>query len=428
MKSLLIHLSDYHRGGGGGVAMHRLYLGLKRAGVDSKILCGLKTIQSPDISQIPRKPKLERLIKLVTANLGLNDIHLVGSYKIKQLEVYKQADILDFHGTHSNTLSYLALPRLTEDKPAVFTLHDMWALTGHCAYSYDCERWKTGCGQCPYPDEHPKIRRDGTAIEWKLKNWVYNRSNLSIVAVSRWLTDLAKQSILQNFPIYYIPNGIDTNIYKPLDPEQCRFLLGLPSDKKVLMFGALSLQNHRKGGDLLLKALQNLPNALKRDLVILTIGNGGEVITQALDMQHVNVGFVSSDHLKAICYSAADLFIHPTRADNLPLVLLESMASGTPMLSFDVGGVPELVRPGVTGYLAEAENVQDLCQGIVELLEDEPQRRKMEWECRELALQEYALELQIQRYLTLYDGLIENNPINLEQKHHSNSHLVLSET
>ncbi len=108
------------------------------------------------------------------------------------------------------------------------------------------------------------------------------------------------------------------------------------------------------------------------------------------------------DRLKSITYSAADLLICPTRADNLPLVLQESMACGTPMVSFKVGGVPDLVRPGVTGYLAQPEDAQDFCNGIVQLLEDETLRERMSQNCRAIAVAEYPLELQAQRYIELY--------------------------
>jgi glycosyltransferase involved in cell wall biosynthesis len=119
-------------------------------------------------------------------------------------------------------------------------------------------------------------------------------------------------------------------------------------------------------------------------------------------MPNLNLGYVSSDRLKAIAYSAADLFIFPTRADNLPLVLQESMACGTPMVSFKVGGVLDLVRPGVTGYLAQPEDPQDFYHGIMQLIEDKNLRASMRQTCRAIALEEYPVELQGQRYIELY--------------------------
>jgi len=443
MRVLLVHLSDGHLGGGGGIAMLRLHQGLRKAGIDSRILCRTKTQDSAYITEIPHLPRLESQLKKATAKFGLNDIHLLGSFKIKQKEAYRDADVIDFQGIHTGTLSYLTLPSLTKNKPAVFTMHDMWAMTGHCVYSYDCERWQQGCGSCPYPDTHPRIQRDNTHLEWHLKKWAYNHSNLAFVAPSRWLFEQATKSMFGQFPIHRIPYGLDTEIYQPLDPEACRVELGIPANKKVLMFAALKLDAARKGGDLLLAALQGLPAALKSELVLLTIGDHAEAMTKEIDIQTVHLGFVSDEHRKAVAYSAADLFLFPTRADNLPLVLLESMACGTPMVSFNVGGVSDLVRPGMTGYLAEPENVEalreailhpsdqslwsqkhssesvtDFRNGIIHLLEDEPLRQHMRQQCRKIILQEYREEIQVKRYIQLYNQLL-HLPENLKKNNFS---------
>ena len=139
---------------------------------------------------------------------------------------------------------------------------------------------------------------------------------------------------------------------------------------------------------------------------MLTLGNGSETVAKALGMQTLNLGYVNSDRLKSIAYSAADLFIFPTRADNLPLVLQESMACGTPMVSFKLGGVPDLVRPGITGYLAQQEDIQDFAKGITELLEDVKTRLEMSKRCRMISVEEYGLELQARRYIDLYADLL----------------------
>jgi glycosyltransferase involved in cell wall biosynthesis len=407
MKVLHLWKSDSpSHGGGGAGSMYRLHSNLRRAGIDSKILCEIKTTGSPHVTRIRLRSRWESRIRPITERLGLNDIHRVGSFRIKRHESYLEADIVNFHGIHSGFISYLALPSLTESKPAVFTVRDMWCLTGHCAFSYDCERWKIGCGDCPYPDAHPAIRRDATRIEWKLKNWVYGRSDLTLVALSKWLTEQVKASMLNRFPIYHISNGIDTKIYQPLDPDKCRYTLGIPPGKKVLMFMATALKRFQKGGDLLLEALHSLPESLKTEIVLLLLGKGGEEIAEASVIQALDLGYISNHRLKAVAYSAADLFVCPSRAESFGMVLLESMACGTPSVCFNVGPVPELVRPGITGYLAETENAKDFCNGIVQLLEDEPLRNYMGQKGREIALKEYPSELEAQRYIELYRQLL----------------------
>ncbi|MBW4630336.1 MAG: glycosyltransferase family 4 protein [Iphinoe sp. HA4291-MV1] len=403
----ILHINQSDISGGAAIAGYRLHQGLLAQGINSRLLVGKVETSSDRVASVPSNYYIERQLLRVTSRLGFNYLNLISSFDIPKHSFYKNADILNFHNLHTGYFNYLAIPSLTQNKPAVFTLHDMWSFTGHCAYSYGCDRWKIGCGKCPYPDIYPTIARDNTHLEWKLKNWVYSRSNLTIVTPSHWLTQQVQQSMLKRFAIHYIPNGINTKAYQPLDPEKCRSILDIPTGKKVLMFGAESLTDSRKGGDLLLKALQNLPASLKTEIVLLTIGNAGEAISEAVEIATLNLGYVSSDRLKSIAYSAADLFIFPTRADNLPLVLQESMACGTPMVSFKVGGVLDLVRPGITGYLAIPEDADDFCRGIVKLLEDESLRDRMKQNCRAIALEEYPLELQAKRYIELYRQVLE---------------------
>lgn len=412
MKILHVNQSDVS--GGAAIAAYRLHQGLLAQQIESHLLVGKATIKSDRVAEVSRSRRVEAQLARLTNELGLNYLNHINTFGVSKHSFYKQADILNFHNLHTGYFNYLAIPSLTKTKPAVFTLHDMWSFAGHCAYSYDCDRWKTGCGQCPYLEIYPAIRRDNTRLEWKLKDWVYSQSNLTIVTPSRWLTEQAQQSMLNRFSIHHIPYGIDTEIYQPLDSEQCRAVLGIPTHKNVLMFGADSLSDNRKGGDLLFQALSCLPDALKADTVLLMIGSNSESISKAIGMQTIELGYVGSDRLKAIAYSAADLFIFPTRADNLPLVLQESMACGTPMVSFKVGGVPDLVRPGITGYLATPEDADDFSIGIVQLLEDEALRDRMGRNCREIALEEYPLKLQAQRYLELYRQLLKfsQKPIN----------------
>ncbi len=412
MRILHVHSSDgVSRGAGGHIVMQRLHFGLKRLGVTSRILCKINTPEFSDSAQIERSTGvrvLEALLARLTGRLGLNDIHCVSSFGIKLSDEYVNSDLLHFHGNHGGFFSYLALPSLTAGKPTVMTLHDMWAYTGHCATSYDCTRWKIGCGNCPYPDAHPAIQMDNTRLEWRLKKWVYSRSNLTIVTLSAARTEQAKQSILKHFPIVQIPNGVDIETYRPLDAEQCRALLGIPPGSKVLLFAANHFARFSKGSDLLVKALQRLPDVLKAQTMLLTFGDRSEAIGENAGIKTLHLGYIGSDRLKAVAYSAADLFVLPTRDDSLPLVLQESMACGTPMISFSVGGVPDLVRPGITGYLAEPANPRDLCDGVVRLLEDEPLRKDMSQQCRAIALKEYPLDLQVQRHIELYKQILQN--------------------
>ncbi len=404
MNVLHINQSDIY--GGAAIAAYRLHQGLLAQGIDSNLLVGKALTSSQRVATVPHWVHIETQLFRLGWLFGLNYLNHISTFTIPRHPFFKRADILHFHNLHTGYFNYLAIASLTKLKPAVFTLRDMWSFTGHCSHSYDCDRWKIGCGKCPYPNTYPEVQIDNTRLEWKLKNWAYNRSDLTIVAISKWLAEQAKESMLGRFPIYHIANGIDTEVYQPLDREKCRSLLGVPIRKKVLMFGAFNQRKHGKGGDLLLKALQNLPASIKSEIFLLTMGEAGEAISEAAGTTTLNLGFISSDRLKSIAYSSADLFLFPTRAEAFGQVAQEALTCGTPVVSFNVGGVPDLVRPGLTGYLAKPEDYKDFSNGIFQLLEDEKLRLQMSQNCRKIAIQEYDLEQQTKRYIKLYERIL----------------------
>ncbi|NDJ18738.1 glycosyltransferase [Myxacorys almedinensis A] len=406
MRVLHINQSDHF--GGAAIAGHNLHQGLLKRGVESHLLVGRAETPNERVAQIAKASQNEKRLSLLTQRLGFNHIHLLSTAQLKYHSFYRSADLLNFHNLHTGYFNYLAIAELVQTKPAVVTMHDMWWLTGHCAFSYGCDRWKIGCGNCPDLSIFPPVRRDSTHWEWKLKDWVYDRAKLTFIAPSRWLVDLTNQRFLNRFPVYYIPNGIDIETYQPIEMAKCRDHLNIPQHKKVLLFVAHNLQERRKGGDLVLAALQRLPASLKAEIVMLTLGEGDPTLAEKVGIQAMNLGYVRDDALKAIAYSASDLLVFPTRADNLPLVLQESLACGTPMVSCDVGGVSDLIRPGITGYLAKSEDIDDLSNGIKTLLDDEALRQKMRESCRAIALEEYSLHLQAQRYADLYHQILQN--------------------
>ena len=249
MKVLHIHRFGLNGGAGGAISMRRLHFGLRKAGIDSKILCVRETTEAPYIvvsSPSKVEKKWNYFTGKLTSQFGLEDVLNVNSRRIKSTKAYQDADIINFHRI-PNVLSYLAFPSLTKNKPAVFTLCEMWAITGHCRHSQDCERWKIGCGKCPYLHLPPAIRRDGTHLQWELKNWAYSRSNLTIVTKSKWMAGLAKQSMLNRFPIHHIPNGIDTEVYRPLDPNKCRSSLNVPPRQKSSDVRCTATEHFSKG-------------------------------------------------------------------------------------------------------------------------------------------------------------------------------------
>jgi len=416
MKILHINKSDII--GGAAIAGYRLHQGLLAHDVDSYMLVDKRKLNDIRVEKIKGHRCLDGVMLLIGQQIGLNYLLLLRGLDLYKHSLYKIADVINLHNLHNGYFNYITLPRIASSKPVVYTLHDMWSFTGHCAYSYDCEKWITGCGSCPYPDTYPRIRLDNTRIEWKLKRRVYSKCNLNIVTPSRWLARLASKSMLKDFPIHHIPNGLNIDVFQPYEKKLSRDRLGIKASSNVLMFAAENLTDPRKGSELLHEAITGFPDDLKRNTIILTFGKSGGQLPK-IGMQTIELGYIEDDAKKVLAFSAADIFVFPSLADNLPLVLQESMACGTPMVAFDVGGIPELVRPGITGYLAKKISVSDFRNMIISLLIDKTKRNYMTTMCRKIAVDEYSIEKQVNSYLRLYNKLIneheKNDVINVSQ-------------
>ena len=399
----ILQINAQENKGGAAVAANRLHQGLEAQGTSSKFLVGEIQINAPTSEKFPRRLWLEKHIDSITFPMGFNYLGHIGSFDLPMHPWFAWADIINFHNLHGGFFNYLALPYITRKKPSVWTLHDMWSFTGHCSYSFDCERWMTGCGKCPQLSGYPPIPRDATRWELWLKKQVYSRSNIVIVTPSKWIYNLAKKSILSKFDIHHIPYGIDTSIYRPLDTEVCRAGFGIPRGKKVLLFSAESLADWRKGGDLVIKAVESLPRFILDECVLVTFGSSNVSLPKGFQLPLINLGFLSSDILKASAYSSADIFLFPTRADNLPLVLMESLSCGTPMVAANTGGVSDIVRNGETGYLHISGDYLDLSQKITDLLSNDKVRKVMSQNCRRIAEEEFSMEIQARRYISIYE-------------------------
>ena len=302
---------------------------------------------------------VEKMLGKVTWRMGLNSIHAIGTRSLLHDPWFQWADVIHLHNLHGEAFSYLALPALAEHKPLVWTLHDMWAITGHCGFSLGCERWRTGCGHCPHLEVYPCAARDATRWEWKLKRRAVGRARPVLMAPSRWLCGLAEQAFPGLGQVHHIPYSVDTEVFRPISPTEARAALGLPPDRMVLLSAASNLTEPRKGGHLLVEALRHLSPEILQKTVVLTLGDDNNTLLsqmRALGIQVFPQGYVDAPR-QALAYSAADLLLFPSMDDNLPIVVLEALACGLPALAFAVGGLPELIVSSAHGRVISAFDV-----------------------------------------------------------------------
>jgi glycosyltransferase involved in cell wall biosynthesis len=211
-----------------------------------------------------------------------------------------------------------------------------------------------------------------------------------------------RSKLFGKFEVCVIPNGLDIEIFQPRNKQAVREALGFGSDENVIMFVAENIGNNRKGLDLLLAALDALGD--RQNVRLVTVGSGECILPTSFS--HCHIGQVNSDRILSIIYTAADIVVIPSRQENLATTALEALACGTPIVAFRVGGMPEITRSGLTGLLAEPENIRDLRDCIAKLLTDSNLRTEMANNCRRVAKEDYSLELQAQRYLDLYKSLL----------------------
>lgn len=412
MNILHINLADQARGAA--KAALRLHKAQIRAGHASRMLVGYRKKTRPEIEELPKREsvwqqQLFRFVNRFETRTGLQYLWQPWKKQFLRHPFVQQAEVINLHIIHSGYFSHTILPKLSRMKPLVWTLHDLWSITGHCSYPYlhDCVRWKTGCGQCPALADYPPITVDTTALLWRLKAGVYRRAALTLVTPSKWMAGFVRQSpLLGKFDIHCIPHGLDLKTFHPTPKLTARRKLGLPLEARIVLFAAFDLFQTRKGGVYLFDAMQRLWNEGKKNLLLVTLGSATADLGNKYKFPVHPLGLIQDEKMMALSYSAADLYAGPSLAEAFGLVYMEAMACATPVVAFDCTAVTEVVRHLETGYLARLKDVDDLTQGLRLLLEDDIWREKLSRQCRELAESEYALALQAQRYAELYEYVI----------------------
>lgn len=410
MKVLLLATSDHE--GGAARAAYRLHQGLQ-VGAASQMLVQTKQVDHEVV--LASKSKLAKLLshsrpyfdKLPlqfysdrsSTPYSLQWLPDTVSTKVAQLD----PDIINLHWICSGYLQIETIAKL--GKPIVWTLHDMWAFTGGCHYNQECDRYTSSCGACPQLHSSKK---------WDLSHWVWQRKarawknlNLTVVTPSVWLAKCAQSSSLfGNLQVEVIPYGLDTERYKPINRQVARELLNLPQDKQLVLFGAMNATgDRRKGFHLLQPALQDLSQSgWQLELVI--FGSSQPNNLPDLGFKSHYLGKLSDEISLALVYAAADVFVAPSTQDNLPNTVMEALACGTPCVTFNVGGMPDMVEHQQNGYLAQPFKVEDLAQGIAWVLEHAERHQKLCDRAREKAEQEFSQKLQAWRYLKLFNEIL----------------------
>jgi len=393
----VLHLNTSDIVGGAARAAYRLHRGLLKSGVDSQMLVqkkhgdkisivGPKT--KPEKEWALLRPEIDKLpLKIFKNNqqgpwsVNWFPTNIVG--KIKKIN----PDVVHLHWIGNGMISIRELSKIK--KPIIWTMHDMWPFTGgfHLSSKY--------------------INHDGSWIskhilKQKIKYW--RNLNLTLVSPSKWLAKQAKESkLFKDKEIEVIPNGLDTKVFKPIPHKIARNILNLPQDKKIILFGAMGIKDKNKGFDLLTTALKKIQQRVKtQDYLFLVFGGSRPQNNTRFKIKTKYLGRIYDEANLALIYSSANVFVIPSRQENLPNTIMEAMACGTTCVGFNIGGIPDMINHKKNGYLAKSLDVENLVKGINFCLSN----KGLGSSARKKAENEYSLELQTKRYKKLYNKLV----------------------
>lgn len=401
--------------GGGGGAVHRLLQGVRNLGVDCRALVQDDTVCHANSYVIKtRRTLLTRAVNLALRKLRSNPM---GSYPNREPALFSiqhytdnvaaQAsqltpDLIHLHWICNDWIGVSSLGQFR--RPVIWTCHDMWPMTGGCHYSGACDRYTHQCGRCPVL--HSDRDDDLSRRVWQRKAKALRGSNFTLVCPSRWMAGCARSSSLfSDVRVEVIPNGIALETFRPLNRLMAREVLGLPQDKRIVLFGAWE-NSPRKGLHLLIAALRLLCCEGWRDRlepVIFGFDKPSDHLDSGLRTHYL--GLLHDPLSLALAYSAADVFVVPSIDENLPTTAIEAIACATPCVGFRTGGLPDIIEHWKNGYLAEPYDPADLASGIAWVLESENRRRCLGERGRQKAQEEFSNQRCAERHVKLYREL-----------------------
>jgi glycosyltransferase involved in cell wall biosynthesis len=414
----VVHLSTFDHAGGAARATWRLHHALRAAGAESTLLARSTSSATPHVMHYRASPLLGDRLRRNVARVRCRRLDAAiarrrapgieqfntdrGLFGAELAASLPACDIIHLHWTSGFVDLPAFLPPAQQRAPVVVTLHDVNALTGGCHYPGGCERWKTGCGQCPQLSADPA--EPVTAPSWARRHAAYGHGGkLAFIATSRWSEQMAAGSPLAaDRPRHRIPLGVDLAVFAPRGRDVARQILGLPTDAEIVLFVADATDIPRKGFDVLADAMGRLRDRPR--LLAVSVGRSGGNL--AASIPHRGFGTVSDERMLSLIYSAADVFVIPSREEAFGQTTLEAFACGVPAVGSATGGITDLVRPQETGLLAAVGDGAAFAAAIATLLDHPTERARMGARARRVAEDEFSLTDIARRHVELYRTLI----------------------
>ena len=319
-------------------------------------------------------------------------------HRLEEWSLFGEFDVINLHWV-ADFINWPTFFSKTNNKKIVWTLHDFAPFTGGYHYPNGYNGYESGEENPPFLNDSRYANFVSQQLTQKIQIFKENNVEIKIVVLSNWLKQCSlKSTLFKNFQHYLIPNSLDLEVYRPIEKNVARDILRLNKDSKILLFVSETVKNHRKGFDILQKAISNVDWS-KWNIQVVTIGNVHELNT---DSHHVkNFGPIKDEILLSLLYSSADCFIMPSREDNLPNVMLESLACGTPVVAFSNGGMLDVIQDDVNGKLVMEQTPETLAAAIFNVLENSDNYNSQN--IRSYIALNFNDRLQVERYLSIYN-------------------------
>lgn len=385
---------------------HFLHHLLRQNGIFSKHCVWRKTSKDADTFQLIDCDSriVLRILQFVEWHFSVQSLLFPFSFKLLFNNCFLQADVVHYHLIHAANFSFLSFPFLSRLKPSVWTLHDPWAFTGHCTTPYDCEKWMSGCGNCPRIWDHFPMKNDHSAFMWQMKKTIYSLSKLDLVVASKWMFDRVRKSpLLSMFDLHFIPFGLDLNLFKPIDPTKAKQRLGVFPGSKVLCFRATDLVC--KGMDFIKDCLRRLKSDYP--ICLLTFDQRGAIDEFRGKFQIIDLGWVDDVSFQVEALNAVDLFLMPSLSDSFGMMAMEAMACGKPVLTFEGTAIPEVIFAPEGGVTVPSGDSDALFKELSNLLKNDSRRLQLGEKALRLAQNHYNCSVHLKRMLELYKMVIQ---------------------
>ena len=417
----ILHLNTVDLGDGASRGTYWLHQGLLLKGIDSNILVMRKTSNDPTVISSSRSNliyKFDRIknsidditLSLYRDRLNNSEGNFFSPSCTSSTGVYRaikeiSPDIIHLHWINKGFLKPESLKQL--DVPIVWTLRDMWPLSGGCHYAIECTEYTNSCGKCPLLGS--RSENDISRKLWLRKRKSWSSSEINLVAISNWLADCAKSSSLfRDKKIRVIHNALDENKFKPLSKSFSKEALSLNPNKKVIAFGAINaLKNKNKGFQYLAKALKKLfDEGFSESFEVVIFGSLEPTEKVDLGFKPTYLGTLRDNIALSLVYSAADVMVVPSIQEAFGKTAIEAMACGTPVVSFDSTGLKDIVDHRLTGYRAQCFDIADLAYGIRWVCEDSERHTKLSRQSRKSVEDRFTTKRQANSYHQLYLELL----------------------